>query len=155
RIVPSTREGRATYVALTNAEGEEITRFFDQYTGEDLGSTYPWPVAAVEWLTRLHDELLLGRPGRMLNGVGGRLFLVMTVSGVILWWQGSKRWKEGLLIRRGSMRSFSWQLHSFLGFWTLLLMFVWGFTSVYFAWPGPFDAFIDWMDPDPNDFDRP
>lgn len=155
RIVPSTREGRATYVALTDADGKEVTRFFDQYTGEDLGSTYPWPVAAVEWLTRLHDELLLGRPGRKLNGVGGVLFLVMTVSGVILWWQGSKRWKEGLLIRRGSTRSFNWQLHSFIGFWTLLLMFVWGFTSVYFAWPGPFDAFIDWMDADPNDFDRP
>ena len=29
-------------------------------------------------------------------------------------------------------------------FWSLLLMFVWGLTSVYFAWPGPFDALIDW-----------
>jgi uncharacterized iron-regulated membrane protein len=155
RIVPATREGRATYVGLLDADGNEETRFFDQYTGNDLGSTYPWPVAAVEWLTRLHDELLLERTGRKINGVGGVLFLVMTVSGAILWWQGSKRWKEGLVIRRGSTRSFSWQLHSFLGFWTLLLMFVWGFTSVYFAWPAPFDAFIDWIDPDPNDFDRP
>ncbi|HEY0962776.1 MAG TPA: PepSY-associated TM helix domain-containing protein [Pseudomonadales bacterium] len=155
RIVPSTREGRATYVALTDADGTEVTRFFDQYAGVDLGSTYPWPVAAVEWLTRLHDELLLGRPGRKLNGLGGALFLLMTVSGVVIWWQGSKRWKEGLLIRRDSTRSFSWQLHSFVGFWTLLLMFVWGFTSVYFAWPGPFDALIDWMDTDPDDFERP
>lgn len=155
RIVPSEREGRATYVALMDAEGNEVTRFFDQYAGVDLGSTYPWPVAAVEWLTRLHDELLLGRAGRKLNGVGGALFLIMAVSGVVLWWQGSKRWQEGLLIRRGSTRSFSWQLHSFVGFWTLLLMFVWGLTSVYFAWPGPFDALIDWMDTDLDDFERP
>jgi uncharacterized iron-regulated membrane protein len=155
RVVPSTREGRATYVALANAEGEEVTRFFDQFAGEDLGSTYPWPVATMEWLTRLHDELLLGREGRKLNGIGGALFLLMTVSGVIIWWQGSRRWKDGLLIRRNSTRSFNWQLHSFLGFWTLLLMFVWGLSSVYFAWPEPFDAIIDAMDPDLEDFERP
>jgi uncharacterized iron-regulated membrane protein len=28
-------------------------------------------------------------------------------------------------------------------------------TSVYFAWPGPFDALIDWMDSDLEDFERP
>lgn len=154
-LVPATRPGRATYVALTSAEGKEVTRFFDQYRGVDLGSTYPWPVATVEWLTRLHDELLLGRQGRKLNGVGGILFLLMTVSGLIIWWQGTRRWHEGLLIRRGSTRSFNWQLHSFLGFWSLLLMFVWGLTSVYFAWPGPFDAVIDWFDSDLDDFERP
>lgn len=154
-LVPSTREGRATYVALLNGAGEEETRYFDQFAGVDLGSTYPWPVATVEWLTRLHDELLMGRTGRKWNGAGGVLFLLMTLSGIVLWWQGSQRWKEGLLIRRGSTRSFNWQLHSFLGFWSLLLMFVWGLTSVYFAWPAPFDAFIDWMDADLEDFERP
>lgn len=155
RVVPSEREGRATYVALLNADGEEETRFFDQYAGTDLGSTYPWPVATVEWLTRLHDELLMGRQGRKLNGIGGILFLAMTLSGVIIWWQGSRRWHEGLLIRRASTRSFNWQLHSFLGFWSLAMMFIWGLTSVYFAWPGPFDAVIDWFDSDQDDFDRP
>ncbi len=154
-VVPSTREGRATYVALANLDGSEVTRFFDQYTGNDLGSTYPWQVATVEWLTRLHDELLMGRQGRTLNGIGGILFLLMTLSGVILWWQGSRRWQEGMMIRRGNPRGFNWQLHSFLGFWSLLLMFVWGLTSVYFAWPTPFDAVIDWFDSDLNDFERP
>ncbi|MEY4642246.1 MAG: hypothetical protein RLZZ227_2240 [Pseudomonadota bacterium] len=155
RVVPSTRAGRATYVALANAEGEEVTRFFDQYAGADLGSTFPWPVATMEWLTRLHDELLLGHEGRKLNGIGGALFLLMTLSGLVIWWQGTRRWKEGVLIRRNSTRSFNWQLHSFLGFWTLLLMFVWGLSSVYFAWPEPFDALIDAMDPDLDDFERP
>ncbi len=154
-VVPATREGRATYVALTNNAGEEITRFFDQYTGADLGSTYPWQVATVEWLTRLHDELLMDRGGRKWNGVGGILFLLMTVSGVIIWWQGSKRWQDGVMIKRASPRGFNWQLHSFLGFWSLALMFVWGLTSVYFAWPAPFDAVIDWFDSDLEDFERP
>lgn len=154
RVVPSTREGRATYVALQR-DDQEYTRYFDQFAGEDLGSTFPWQVATVEWLTRLHDELLMDRTGRKLNGWGGALFLLMVVSGIVLWWQGKRRWHEGLQIRRDSSRGFNWQLHSFLGFWTLLLMFAWGITGVYFAWPTPFEAVMDWADADLNDFERP
>jgi len=153
-VVPSTRAGRATYVVLKRDE-VETTRFFDQFAGVDLGNTFPWPVAAVEWLTRLHDDLLLDRAGRRLNGWGGILFLGMSLSGLLLWWQGSRRWQQGLVIRRDSPRGFNWQLHSFVGFWSLLLMFAWGITAVYFAWPAPFDALIDWLDDDVNDFDRP
>lgn len=154
RVVPSTREGRATYVALMK-DGVESTRFFDQFSGEDLGSTFPWPVATVEWLTSLHDDLLMGPEGRRLNGWGGALFLAMVLSGIVLWWQGKRRWQEGLQIRRVSTRSFNWQLHSFLGFWSLLLMFAWGITAVYFAWPTPFELAMDWLDNDLDDFERP
>lgn len=154
RVVEPRRPGQATFVELEKA-GELQNRYFDQYTGQDLGSTFPWQVAVVEWLTSLHDELLMGRSGRTWNGLGGILFLVMTISGLVLWWQGSRRWKEGLLIRPGSSRSFNWQLHNFLGFWSLLLMFAWGITAVYFAWPGMFDVVIDALDDDINDADRP
>jgi Uncharacterized iron-regulated membrane protein len=154
RIMPPTREGRAVYVVLER-EGTEYTRFFDQYRGKDLGSSYPWPVQAVEWLTRLHDDLLMDRKGRRLNGWGGVLFMVMVLSGLVLWWQGARRWREGLVIRRDTPRSFMWQLHNFLGFWALLLMVAWGLTAIYFAWPAPFDWVIDRFDSDLNDFDRP
>lgn len=151
---PSPAPGRAVYVVL-NRGGEEYSRFFDQYRGVDLGDTFPWPVRAMEWLTSLHDDLLLGRRGRIINGIGGALFLVMVLSGLFIWWQGARRWKEGLVIRRTSPRGLNWQLHSFLGFWSLLLMFAWGLTAVYFAFPAPFDWLIDTMDGDLEDFERP
>ncbi len=154
RISEPQREGRSTYVLLER-DGREQSRYFDQYSGQDLGPTFPWQVATVEWLTRLHDDLLLDRPGRRWNGVGGLLFLGMVASGMVLWWQGSSRWQDGLLIRRSSRRSLFWQLHSALGFWSLLLLFIWGFTAVYFAWPEPFDRFIDFLDEDLQDDTRP
>lgn len=154
-IVPSNRPGRATYVSLEK-NGEESSRFFDQYAGSDLGSTYPWPVRTVEWITRLHDDLLLDRAtGRKVNGAGGVLLLVMVITGIVIWWQGRRRWKEGLQIKRKSTHPFMWQLHGFLGFWSLLLMFAWGITAIYFAWPQPFDFIIDSLDNDLQDFDRP
>jgi uncharacterized iron-regulated membrane protein len=154
RISEPQREGRSTYVLLER-DGREQSRYFDQYSGQDLGPTFPWQVATVEWLTRLHDDLLLDRPGRRWNGVGGLLFLGMVASGMVLWWQGSSRWQDGLLIRRSSRRSLFWQMHSALGFWSLLLLFIWGFTAVYFAWPEPFDRFIDFLDEDLQDDTRP
>jgi len=154
-IVPSTRPGRAIYVALSR-NGEDSSRFFDQYAGNDLGNSYPWQVQTVEWLTRFHDDLLLDRrTGRMINGIGGMLFLVMTFSGMVLWWQGRRRWKDGLQLKRDSSHSLMFQLHSFLGFWTLLLMLAWGLTAIYFAFPQPFDFIIDVLDQDLDDFDRP
>jgi len=32
---------------------------------------------------------------------------------------------------------------------------VWGVTAIYFAWPEPFELFIDWMDDDLQDDTRP
>ncbi|MDR2213305.1 MAG: PepSY domain-containing protein [Pseudomonadales bacterium] len=153
-FTPSTRPGRATYVVLER-NGKEYTHYFDQYQGKDLGSTFPWQTQVIEWLVDLHDELLMGREGRRVNGWGGVLFMLMLVSGLLLWWQGSRRWHEGLLIRRDSPRSFMWQLHNFLGFWSLPLMLAWGLTAIYFAWPAPFDWVMDFADPDLNDFERP
>lgn len=154
-IVPPRREGSAVYVALER-NGEESSRYFDHYAGADLGETYPWQVRTVEWVTRLHDDLLLDRTlGRRINAFGGMLLLAMVLTGVVIWWQGRRRWVDGLVIRRAGAHSFMWQLHSFLGFWTLLLMLVWGVTAIYFAFPEPFDYIVDAMDKDLEDFDRP
>ena len=154
-IVPPRRENGAVYVALEK-NGVESSRYFDHYIGADLGETYPWQVRTVEWLTRLHDDLLLNRTlGRKINAFGGMLLLAMVLTGIIIWWQGRRRWVDGLLIKRAGQHTFMWQLHSFLGFWTLLLLLVWGVTAIYFAFPEPFDYIVDAMDNDLDDFERP
>ena len=42
--------------------------------------------------------------------------------------------------RRGSRRSLLWQLHSFLGFWTLLLMLAWGVSGFQIGFPRVFGS---------------
>lgn len=154
QIKSGNRPPRATYVVLEK-DGVESTRYFDHYSGRDLGPTFPWQVATMEWLTHLHDELLFGHEGKTVNGVGGVLFLGMVITGLVIWWQGRRRWWEGLVIRRDSSRGLLWQLHSFLGFWSFLLLFTWGLTAIYFAWPDPFDNLIDLLDDNPDDGERP
>jgi uncharacterized iron-regulated membrane protein len=149
------RPEMAVYVTLQK-DGIQVERFFDHYSGEDLGNTTTWQAELVTWLVNAHDDLLIGRGGRQLNGVvGGGLFLLMSLSGLVVWWQGSNRWYEGLMIRRGSPRGLNWQLHSFTGICSLVLMLAWGLSALHFAYPEPFVAIVDWLDPDLEDFERP
>ena len=104
----------------------------------------------------MHAELFLGPRGRTVNGVGGLLFVLMSLSGIVLWWQGRARWHEGLL--PGLPRSqppVLWQLHSFLGFWTLLLMLAWGVSGFQIGFPRALDPVIDFFDSDLADGERP
>lgn len=152
---PPFEEDRAFYVVL-NRDGEYFPHYFNHYTGEDIGPANPWPIKSVEWLARMHADLFLGPPGRTVNGVGGLLFVLMSLTGIVLWWQGRARWHEGLLpwFPR-SQRPVLWQLHSFLGFWTLLLMLAWGVSGFQIGFPRALDPLINLFDSNLADGERP
>lgn len=152
---PPFEEGRAFYVVL-NRGGEYFPHYFNHFTGEDIGVANPWPIKSVEWLARMHADLFLGQTGRSVNGVGGLLFVLMALTGIMIWWQGRARWHEGLLpYHPASPRPKLWQLHSFIGFWTLLLMLAWGVSGFQIGFPRALDPLIDLFDGDLNDFERP
>jgi uncharacterized iron-regulated membrane protein len=48
-----------------------------------------------------------------------------------------------------------WQLHSFIGFWSLLLMVAWGVSGFQIGFPQYMNAVVDWFDNDLTDFERP
>lgn len=149
------RPDDATYVVL-NRNGENIPHYFNQYTGQDIGLARPWPIRTVEWLGNVHDDLLLGREGRRYNGMGALLFVLMGVSGLIIWWQGRSRWYSGFLINPfDRTRGLLWQLHSFAGFWGLLLMLAWGISGFQLGFPQYMNALVDWLDNDLTDGERP
>ena len=149
------RPERPVLVSLERA-GRVSERLFDPYSGLDMGHSFPRTLRLVEWLVDLHDNLLAGRTGRLVNGVGAILVTVLLVTGAVIWWPGRTRWRQSLIVR-GPMktRRFVWHLHSVIGFWSFALLLVWALTAIYFAFPEPFEATIDRFDPDPNDFERP
>jgi uncharacterized iron-regulated membrane protein len=141
---------KATYIVLQK-DGEYIPHYFNQYTGEDLGLARPWQIKTVEWVADWHDDLLLGRElGRRINGAGGALFILMSFTGLIIWWQGKKRWWEGLVIIPWSSRSIWWQIHSFCGFWALLLMLSWGVSGFQLGFPQQLNAIVEFFGGEPG-----
>ena len=128
--------------------GSQDQWLFDPYTGEDLGNAMPLGWRMTTWLLDLHDNLLYGDTGRTLNGVGAVLLTILGITGGFIWWPGVRGWWRSLMVdRRANWRRFNWSLHSALGFWTLAFILLWGFTGIYLAFPAPFMATVDYLEP--------
>lgn len=125
---------------------EKKERLFNPYNGADLGDSVTDGERFVLWLARLHDELLLDRPGRFWNGVLSGVVTVLSITGLVIWWPGASRWKRSLGVKWSSgWRRFNWDLHSAIGFWLFLFMLMWGVSGVYLGYPEPFSNFVDYI----------
>ena len=91
----------------------------------------------VRTLQDLHFDLLAGRTGRVVNGIGALCLLAMCATGLVIWWRGIASWTRGLTVdvRRGWKR-ITFDLHSAVGFWTAAVLAMWAVTGVNFAF-GP------------------
>jgi len=129
-------------------KGSKKQRLFDPYTGRDLGESRPYSIQLLAWLLDLHVNLLSGKTGRLINGVGAVFVLALSLTGVVLWWPGIRTWRRGLTIRRASnWKLFNWQLHNVIGLWTLPFVFMFGVVGVYAGFPGPFQVFVNRIAP--------
>lgn len=90
----------------------------------------------ISFLEELHNELLGGSTGERINGVGGGLLFLMSLTGIVLWWPGRKNWKRALTVMwRARWPRVNFDLHLAFGFWTLCFVAVWGITGLYFGFP--------------------
>jgi len=145
----------AVTMSVARGGGAREQFLFDPYTGEYLGHALPAGWRLTTWTLDLHDNLLAGDTGRAVNGVGALLLVLLSVTGAVIWWPGAESWRRSLVIDwRANWRRLNWSLHSAVGVWTLLFLFMWGFTGVYLAFPEPFAAIVDIVEPfDEENFD--
>jgi uncharacterized iron-regulated membrane protein len=147
RVIPGKDPGAAVLVLLVR-DGDRMPRYFHPSTGEDLGHSQSVSYRAVAWMIDLHDNLLYGRSGRAINGVGAIFATLLALTGAVIWWPGTRKWRRSLLLdwkARGSL--FHWSLHSMLGFWFFAFVLLWAISGIYLAFPTPFDALLERLDP--------
>ncbi len=102
----------------------------------------------LSWVGDLHFNLLSGRTGRLVNGVGALFLLALCFTGAVIWWPGIKRWKKSLKVDPFlKWKRVNWDLHSAVGFWTLAVLSMWAVTGAYFAWPNQFRSVINLISP--------
>jgi hypothetical protein len=128
--------------------GKRMERLFNPYTGADLGDSLRIGFRFVLWLVDLHDNLLGGQTGRLINAAGGIFTLLLGLTGAIIWWPGIDTWIRSLSFRwKTNPKGFNWTLHSALGFWTFLFFFMWAISGIYLSIPGKFNAIVDFLEP--------
>lgn len=88
----------------------------------------------------LHYNLLLGKIGHQIIGWATVIFLLMLITGLVLWWPKNKhslkkkflfKWKNSTQWKRKN-----YDLHSILGFYSLLFAVIIALTGIYFAFEG-------------------
>lgn len=111
----------------------------DPGTG-DIGGEQTSAGTFMGFLAQLHYNLLSGEIGLDLNAFAGGLAIFFSITGLVLWWRGRSKWKNGLRIklRSVSSRVRNYSLHSAIGFYASFFLFVIGLSGIYFTAPRPF-----------------
>jgi uncharacterized iron-regulated membrane protein len=81
---------RPTYLAYVTAPGAFKTVLIDPASARVLGELPER--TAVRALQDLHFDLLSGRTGRIVNGIGAIAIIVLAISGVAEWWRRRQDW---------------------------------------------------------------
>lgn len=113
--------------------------FIDPYTGK-VQAIENSKTEFFQLVLQLHMNLLLGKKiGHTVVSVSTIIFLILTVTGLVLWWP--KKWKVKTL-KKGLSFNFSvkwkrlnYDLHNVLGFYSLLFALLLGFTGLLFSYP--------------------
>lgn len=108
--------------------------YVDPYRAEVLGSRAP-DEGVVNTLSALHVDLLAGTSGHVLVGVSGLLLVLLTATGLVLWWpRRLKALGQALRIawRHGALR-FNYDLHRAGGFYTALFLVLTSLTGSAFV----------------------
>ena len=147
KVSLSRRRLTPSEVMLTK-DGDVVDERFNPFTGADMGEARPRSVAIMEWFVDLHDNLLKGETGRKVNALGGALLCLMCLTGAVIWWRASGAWYKSFFFNpKHNWKRINFDVHAALGFWSLVILFMWGLTGVYFAYPDPFIAAVDYFEP--------
>jgi uncharacterized iron-regulated membrane protein len=137
---------RPTYLAYVMRGNRFLTLLFDPITGRLLGELPD--KSALRVLQELHFDLLGGRTGRVVNGVGAACLAVRALTGFVIGWPGIATWRRALTIDiRRTWRRITFDLHSAVGIWAGALVLMWALTGVYFVWPQSFRSFVNSISP--------
>jgi uncharacterized iron-regulated membrane protein len=124
-------------------DNRQQQRLFDPYTGKDVGPSVPIGIRTLAWLADLHINLLAGKPGKAVNGIGAGFLTLMCLTGAVVWWPGVDSWRRSLTINwRANWKRLNWDLHSAIGLWCFLFVFMWGITGVLLVFPKPYQELV-------------
>ena len=123
--------------------GRERTVLMNPYTGQMLGEESPRLRAFFSSVEGWHRWLAMGgerRPwGRAITGACNLSFLVLVITGPVLWWPKEWNWnnlKKITLFRGGAWgRARDWNWHNVLGFWCAVPLLLIVVTGVVMSYP--------------------
>lgn len=135
--------GSPNWMAYLIRGREARQLWVDSRTGAVLGERDPagdW----LGWCSRLHANLHSGRTGRLVNGYGSILLVVLTLTGILLWTPSWPVWRQ----RFRWSRSWPWNrnfynLHHSVGLLAAPVVLLTALTGTYYVWLSDYVKLVD------------
>lgn len=106
----------------------------DPYTGK-IVDTRQEEDAFYSVVLRLHRYLCLGDTGKIITGISCSSFLIIMLSGLILWWPNRKNRSQRFTVKWGaSFKRLNWDLHAIFGFYVLPFVFLIASTGLIWSY---------------------
>ena len=119
----------------------------NQYTGQAIGDRDRFNTLMTTILM-LHFNLLSGETGQLIMGITAVLTLVLTITGIYLWWPKLSKIKQAFVIKRNaSFTRFNFDLHKTIGIYTAIVMFAVSLSGVNFNLPQIFRPAVSFFSP--------
>src|SRR5882757_8311535 len=109
--------------------------FIDPYTGRVLGKgDYNHQFFMV--VKNLHRYLLAGETGKIITGLSCCIFIVLLISGLVLWWPANKNaLKQRFRIKwKASAKRVNWDLHAVTGFYSSFFLLIISCTGLVWSY---------------------
>ncbi len=111
--------------------------FIDPYTAKIIGKADK-DNDLMGTVLKIHRNLYLGNPGKIITGTSASIFVVMLITGIILWWpkKGKSKKASFSLMRNAGWPRRIYDLHNVLGFyasWIIIFTALTGIT-ISFKW---------------------
>jgi len=113
--------------------------FVNPYTAQVTGTRVwysaesPFKNCLMGFIFKLHYALLLGAPGNTLVGILCVFFIISSLTGLILWWPITGKWRQAFLFKKhASSERLNHDLHKLSGFYSLVVLLAVLVSGVYF-----------------------
>ncbi len=128
---------------LANDQTQTWQVYVDPYSATVIGkrlmrtSDSTIPKTFIDVIFELHYALLLGEnPGYAIVGIISALLIISLLTGLIVWWPLTGKWRQALTIKRkASSERFAFDLHKTSGFYSTLVLLPVIFSGIYMNLP--------------------
>lgn len=136
RILVEPHPDRTVIVALKRSKKEKdlLSVAVNPYTGQVVDSRIEQD-SFFAVVIRLHRYLCMGDTGKVITGISCCSFLIIMLSGLVLWWPNRKNRTQRFRVKwDASFKRLNWDLHAVLGFYILPFTFLIASTGLIWSY---------------------
>jgi len=136
RIVIEPRPDRTVLFGLVKGKKEKdvLSVAVNPYTAE-IADTRRENESFFHIVLQLHRYLCLEDTGKAVTGVATVMFIVIMLTGLVLWWPKRKQTRQRLTVKwNAKFKRLNWDLHAVFGFYVLPFTFLIALTGLVWSY---------------------